>query len=262
MKINTHHAISTSRLVLVPYGPHHVPIYHAWMQDPDLQAATASEPLSLEQEYAMQRSWREDRDKLTFIICHPLTDRTADVGESKFVQPAIDDGPERMIGDINLFLFPADDEEPSHINGSGDGTQVEAGGRQDVSIIGELELMIASPKLRRQGYGRSALGIFLSYIVTRWPLILAEFLGHDVPEAASDSSMPGLRYLRVKIQESNIGSIKLFEKLRFERVGDTANYFGEVELRWLPSAATVYEEVWRDCEMLQYDGRSNAYPRS
>lgn len=32
------------------------------MQDPVLQAQTASEPLTLDEEYEMQQSWRDDDD--------------------------------------------------------------------------------------------------------------------------------------------------------------------------------------------------------
>ena len=46
--------------MLVPYGVEHVPVYHAWMQQQDMLDATASERLTLEQEYANQISWTTD----------------------------------------------------------------------------------------------------------------------------------------------------------------------------------------------------------
>lgn len=42
--------------------------YHEWMKSPELQQLTASEPLTLEQEYDMQRSWREDDDSEGSLI--------------------------------------------------------------------------------------------------------------------------------------------------------------------------------------------------
>ena len=68
MKINEKTVIYGSRVILVPYGKEHVEKYHGWMQSEEILQTTASEPLTLENEYKMQESWREDEDKLTFII--------------------------------------------------------------------------------------------------------------------------------------------------------------------------------------------------
>lgn len=42
--------------------------YHKWMSDPVLLKLTASEPLTIDQEYEMQETWRNDEDSM-FIIC-------------------------------------------------------------------------------------------------------------------------------------------------------------------------------------------------
>ncbi|KFW08413.1 N-acetyltransferase 9, partial [Eurypyga helias] len=67
MKINQNTVLQGQRVTLVPYTSAHVPRYHEWMQSEELQRLTASEPLSLEQEYEMQCSWRDDADTWTFV---------------------------------------------------------------------------------------------------------------------------------------------------------------------------------------------------
>jgi RimJ/RimL family protein N-acetyltransferase len=69
-------------LRLVPYQTEHVPLYHEWMSSPELLRLTASEPLSLEEEYCSMQAWRDDPDKLTFII--------------------LDARSRRMVGDVNV----------------------------------------------------------------------------------------------------------------------------------------------------------------
>ena len=84
MKTNWQTRIVGSKVCLVPYRKYHVEMYHKWMQDPYLQEMTASEPLTLAEEYAMQLSWLEDPKKCTFII--------------------LDKSRMDPIGDVNFFL--------------------------------------------------------------------------------------------------------------------------------------------------------------
>ncbi|XP_028823012.1 alpha/beta-tubulin-N-acetyltransferase 9 isoform X2 [Denticeps clupeoides] len=100
MRLNENTLLDGEDVVLVPYTAEHVPRYHRWMASPDLQKLTASEPLTLEQEYDMQRSWRQDDDKCTFII----------LDKHAWADPASREE-DCMVGDVNIFL--TDPQEPS-----------------------------------------------------------------------------------------------------------------------------------------------------
>lgn len=192
----------------MPYSAHHVPTYHEWMQDEEIQKATASEPLTLEEEYSMQRSWRKDVDKLTFIVC-----THAEGQEYESVAPGRQDAPEWMVGDVNLFLYNDEDEEVD------DGQEGEGRAK---SVIGELEIMIARRDQQRKGLAQETLRAFISYIQSSLDSILAEYAGKGVAL---------LKHLRVKIDQDNVQSLKLFERIGFLRTSAEPNYFGEVELR-------------------------------
>uniref|UniRef100_A0A8D1J9S6 Alpha/beta-tubulin-N-acetyltransferase 9 n=1 Tax=Sus scrofa TaxID=9823 RepID=A0A8D1J9S6_PIG len=141
MRLNQNTLLLGKKVVLVPYTPEHVPRYHEWMKSEELQRLTASEPLTLEQEYAMQQSWREDADKCTFIVL---------AAEKWQGQP----GPSEescMAGDVNLFLTDLGD--PS---------------------LGEIEVMIAEPSCRGQGLGTEAVLMMMAYGVTKLGLTTFE----------------------------------------------------------------------------------------
>ncbi|XP_049888079.1 alpha/beta-tubulin-N-acetyltransferase 9 isoform X2 [Pectinophora gossypiella] len=82
MKLNSNTEIIGQKVMLVPYRDYHVPKYHIWMKSEELQKLTASEPLTLDEEYEMQKSWREDEDKSmigdTNIF---IVDRELEIGE-------------------------------------------------------------------------------------------------------------------------------------------------------------------------------------
>lgn len=53
--------------------------YHTWMENEEIRELTASLPLTIEEEYEMQQTWLNDKDKCTFIILSKeIFDRTHD----------------------------------------------------------------------------------------------------------------------------------------------------------------------------------------
>lgn len=99
------------------------------MTDPYLRAMTGSEPLTLEQEYKMQRSWQEDEDKCTFIIL-----------DRGVYERTMMDEVAAMIGDVNLFFND-----------------------QDAPRNAEIEVMIAEPSKRQRGLGKEAVYLMMRY---------------------------------------------------------------------------------------------------
>ncbi|KAL2263599.1 hypothetical protein VTK26DRAFT_6066 [Humicola hyalothermophila] len=211
MRLNASTAVSTAKALLVPYERRHVPTYHGWMEDPAIQEATASERLTLEEEYENQESWRASHDKLTFIICQPLSAG----GGATSVRAGEADAPERMVGDVNLFLYPYEGED----DGEGDEDPAEP-----EFCVGEIDIMIADHRHRGKGLGRAVVQAFLHYISRRSESILLEYSQDKGVQAP-----PKLKLLMAKINEGNAKSIALFKSLGFEQEG-AVNYFGEIKL--------------------------------
>ncbi|KAF9911804.1 N-acetyltransferase 9 [Linnemannia zychae] len=93
---------------------------------------TASEPLTIEEEYEMQESWRVDENKCTFIILARESPSQEITPENALAQP--------MVGDVNLFFNDHDDPHAA-----------------------EIEIMIAEPTFRRKGMGLEALRMMMTY---------------------------------------------------------------------------------------------------
>lgn len=125
MKVNEHTKIIGKSVVLVPYKKSHVHKYHQWMQSEELRILTASEELTLDEEYKMQESWHVDDDKCTFII---LDKKVLEESKSEI---------DAMIGDTNLFFLEND--------------------------VAEAEIMIAESSFQGKGRGREAMLIMLKY---------------------------------------------------------------------------------------------------
>ncbi|XP_076457321.1 alpha/beta-tubulin-N-acetyltransferase 9-like [Babylonia areolata] len=133
MKINENVVIVGRKVILVPYESCHVPKYHEWMKSEELQQLTASEPLSLEEEYAMQKAWRQDENKCTFIVAEKERyEQTVQQNQQEAETGS-------MVGDVNLFLL------------------------EDAQQVAEVEIMIAEESARGKGLGKEAVCSMMRY---------------------------------------------------------------------------------------------------
>lgn len=119
-----------------------------------------------------------------------------------------------MIGDVNIFLSPLDDERDEE-EGT---TPIEEGpssASNGTGKQGELEIMIAEPTARRRGYASEALSLMMDY-------------------ACDPANGLELEYknLFARVRADNEGSIRLFERLGFRVVKEVA-VFNEVEMRFV-----------------------------
>ncbi|KAG9219936.1 hypothetical protein CCMSSC00406_0010334 [Pleurotus cornucopiae] len=208
MKANENTVLEGRKVVLVPYEKHHVPKYHEWMQNEELRELTASEPLSLEEEFSMQEKWQIDEDKLTFIILAPNH------------PPATAEDDDARVNIIGL---------------SGRRDNREDGDVED-DFEAEVEIMIAEPDWRRKGLAIEALQLMLGYATTGSPSGAfpppSEPEPQDTSYRLSESPLPvPPRSLVTRISESNTPSIKLFQKLGFV-ITKRVEVFREVEMRY------------------------------
>ncbi len=164
--INYHSQIIGDRVILVPYRPEHVATYHEWMKRPELLAATASEPLTMEEEIEMQQSWANDRDKCTFILvdksllteASPNTPITTD--NNGLGPISLEASVRCMCGDVNTFLTYVDSDDWYGVD---DGVVTPTTTNREL-IIGEMEVMIAEEKSRRKGIAQEAVTLLMNYV--------------------------------------------------------------------------------------------------
>lgn len=187
--------------------------------------------MTLTEEYENQQSWHTDPEKLTFIICERVKPEQ-EVYPS--LQAKVIDAEDRMIGDINFFIYVddetnADDTQEKEIveeTGQYDGAD-EAGTQQTegkIRLRGEVDVMIAEQRYRRRGYGKGSVMALLMFLRRNMRSILDEY-----SRGVGITREVEMTTLMVKIKEENMASRQLFGWLGFKECGGV-NYFGEVTM--------------------------------
>ncbi|SNX81443.1 related to N-acetyltransferase [Melanopsichium pennsylvanicum] len=236
MRINQNTVLLGNKVVLVPYRQQHVPRYHEWMKDPLIQEQTASEPLTLDEEYEMQRSWAIDEDKLTFII-HALPQIADDnLASTSSAQNLVSKC--TMVGDVNIFFNEVHKEETDE-----DDTEQAVGTnpvlknvQQQLVFDAECEIMIAEHGHRRKGMAREALQMMFAFVTASQTPIPVDATQRPTIHPTQSETGPHCSlpippsWLTCKISLKNGPSIKLFESLGFTKHKIT-EVWQEVEMR-------------------------------
>ena len=189
---------------------------------------TASEPLSLMEEYDMQEKWLVDDDKCTFILHAPTFTRNHIPFEQQHPQldPSVLGG---MLGDVNLFLLDADYMEEETDRFLRRPTEFSSRLPPPSPPLSppsikraEVEIMVAEKGCRGQGLAREAIQCMLHY-------------GHH---------QLGIHYFYAKVHESNAASLHLFQHhFQFQEIHRSA-VFQEVTLLkvWRNNTTTTSDE--------------------
>ena len=228
MKTNYEQCLSGTNVLLIPYRPEHIPTYHQWMQDTELCELTASEPLTLNQEIQMQKEWRDDMNKCTFIILarnlladddddstvpSPPTSCIIEVdnddeeihdnigSKSSIYTSLVGNTVNAMIGDVNLFLSDIDNDDDSKKTAASTTTTTNNNHYQQA----EIDIMIALPSHRQKNLGAEIAFMIMHY-------------------AASNLH---IKRFFAKIHETNVPSIQLFEKKLGYVMCEYVKCFGE-----------------------------------
>ncbi|KAF7966172.1 hypothetical protein HWV62_39746 [Athelia sp. TMB] len=176
----------------------------------------------------MQRKWRLDEDKLTFIILARNTEESPrEHAGSRNRYSDISNLP--MVGDVNLFLkgTPPNLKQSPRIAASQSADPDE---NEEEDFEGELEIMIAMPyaraidaEFRRKGLAYEALRLLISYATD------SEDSAANYPKRPPQLPIPRSS-LVVRVSQFNTPSIQLFERMGM-RIVKRVEVFQEVEMR-------------------------------
>lgn len=226
-------AVTGQRVILLPYRAAYVPLYHSWMEDAALREATASERLTLTEEFQMQREWKDDPQKATFIVFDIATAAgssgggsaaaissaasalSADMGAAATAGDTRFSCCRGMIGDVNLFMLREDEARAMadawRCKSSGaeaSSSSSSSSSSETPSRAAEVMVMVADTAFRRRGAAAAAV-----LLMMQWG---QRVLGIDIFVA--------------KISEDNAASIALFTKRLGFVEATRVPAFGEVHL--------------------------------